>query len=108
MAESDLEFGGQESQTAVVQNSGALGANAIVRFYWADPTTGFTPGNLNAIQQVTLYVPAASKVESPQTPWEISSDVPSHACLLAEVSAPGDLSPAPATFDVVNDRHYGQ
>jgi len=93
--------------SVVVKNAGDLAALATTRLYYADPTTAFVPGNLHLIGQDNPYVGAYSEQTTVDMPWTPDGTVPEHVCLVAEVTSI-PLDPAPGTFDVVNDRHYGQ
>lgn len=101
-----LTAGVQVNLSVVVKNRGALSAVVTVRLYYADPTTVFTPLSTNLIGQKVYLVGAGATTQSPVMPWTPPGTIPSHICLLAEATCSPD--PSIGTFDVVNDRHYGQ
>jgi hypothetical protein len=96
--------------SAVVVNHGGLSAWVTTRFYWAEPATGFDPRNMTLVpdpKSVPFYVPTGgTPVESPQTEFTPTSDLPEHLCLFAEATTAVDM--APGTYDPANDRHYAQ
>jgi hypothetical protein len=104
-----LTAGTPYNMSLVVQNGGELGALVTARLYFADPTTAFTAATLGKppIFQETLYVGGLAQQETTPVSWTPDNTIPGHVCLLAEVASfPAD--PSSGTYDVVNDRHYGQ
>lgn len=96
---------------ARVRNRGStLAQNAIVRFYWADPSVGFDRNTANPIGTsfVTLGPGQVGETLCLQ-PWipEFVND--GHECVLAEAfHDPGDPLPPSPVFNVPTDRHVAQ
>lgn len=84
--------------------------DAVVRFYWANPSVGFdrTTANLIGTSFVTLEAGASADVLS-LTPWVPAYVNQGHECVLAEAFHPTlDPLPGTAAFDVPTDRHVAQ
>lgn len=96
---------------AHVQNGGSTRVeNAMVRFYWANPSVGFdrTTANLVGSANVTLDPGAASDVLC-LAPWIPVFVNGGHECVLAEAfHTTLDPLPASPAFDVPTDRHVAQ
>lgn len=96
---------------ARVRNNGSTGVqNATVRFYWADPSTGFDRNTAYFVGSsfVTLDPGQVGEVLCLQ-PWipEFVND--GHECLLAEAfHLSGDPIPPSPDFNVPTDRHVAQ
>ncbi|WP_368936607.1 hypothetical protein [Bacillus sp. SH8-8] len=101
-----LKVGVEINLSVRIKNSGALGTGAVVRIYWSDPTTGFTPNTLRLIGQTIMYIPALTTLESPVIRFTPTSLMPAHSCLLVEVTSAMDMSSG--LFNVNQDRHYAQ
>ena len=86
--------------------------DARVRFYWADPSAGFTRASLEQLGQV-VGTAAVSFTEG-QASQEVLCLTPvslpaGHSCLLAEAYHPWlDPLPTMAKFNVPTDRHVAQ
>ena len=96
---------------ARVSNTGSSSVqNAVVRFYWANPSVGFDRNTANPIgtSNVNLLAGESSDVLC-LTPWipEFVND--GHECVLAEAFHLS-LDPLPASpdFNVPTDRHVAQ
>lgn len=96
---------------ARVQNDGTTRVeNALVRFYWANPSVGFdrTTASLIGTSNVTLDPKSASDVLC-LAPWVPVFVNGGHECVLAEAFHPSlDPLPASPVFDVPTDRHVAQ
>jgi hypothetical protein len=94
--------------TVDVVNYGTVTTPTLVRFFWADPTVGFTTATImpGLIGQVTLPLARGTLTTTEPAPWTIPDGTPAHICLLAEVTAPTD--PAPSSYAAVSDRHFAQ
>lgn len=87
-------------------NIGWVPATAVCVFFYARPTTNFTSQNTTIIASVNLPLEPGMVTPSPSVQWDVPEGLPRHICLLAMVTAPQD--PAPAGYDAVADRHFGQ
>ncbi len=96
---------------ASVRNNGSSSVqDAQVRFYWADPSTGF---DRNTAHQVGTSFISLSAGQVGETlclqPWIPEFVNNGHECVLAEVfHVSGDPLPPTITFDVSTDRHVAQ
>lgn len=87
-------------------------SNAVVRYYWADPSTAVTvsTANLIGVSYVSLN-PGEEKDVLCLSPWIPTWANNGHECLIAEAFSVEDPLPqrgAGDTFDVPNDRHVAQ
>jgi hypothetical protein len=96
---------------ARVRNNGNSAAvNATVRFYWADPSTGFdrNTATLVGTSFVSLDPGQVGDTLCLQ-PWMPEFVNGGHECVLAEAfHTPGDPLPAAPDFNVPTDRHVAQ
>lgn len=95
---------------ARVRNNGNTAAqNATVRFYWANPATGFdrTTANLVGSSFVTLNGGETKDVLC-LTAWVPTYVNGGHECILAEAFHASDPLPPGDAFNVPNDRHVAQ
>lgn len=96
---------------AHVSNTGSSSVqNAVVRFYWANPSVGFDRNTANLIgtSNVNLQAAESSDVLC-LTPWVPEFVNNGHECVLAEVFHPSlDPLPAAPDFNVPTDRHVAQ
>ena len=102
--------GGTTYLWASVRNNGSTAAeNATVRFYWADPSTGFDRSTANFIgnANVSLMPGQVSDVLC-LTPWATTFVNGGHECVLAEAFHASDPLPAGLAFNVTTDRHVAQ
>jgi hypothetical protein len=84
-------------------------SNATVRFYWADPSTGFDRNTAHVIG--TAYVSfdgAGTQDVLCLTQWTPTFVNGGHECVLAEAFHPTDALPATLDFNVPTDRHVAQ
>lgn len=103
---SNLSPGATIALSATVTNLGDVLAYGLVTFRWAEPTAQFTQ-DLSPVGQVgDVWLPGETKTTQTVT-WIVPVDIPSHACLLAEIDSPLDPVPAPAPL-TTSDRHYAQ
>jgi hypothetical protein len=91
--------------SAAVANLGGVGGLVRISFFWGDPSTAFTAQTLQLIGTLTEYRAAGQTADTQPWPWIPPANIPGHACVVVEVSAP--LDPAPGTFSPA-DRHYAQ
>jgi len=96
---------------ARVRNNGSTPVdNAIVRFYWANPSVGFDRNTANFIGNANVSLNAGETKEVLcLTPWVPVYVNQGHECVLAEVFHP-TLDPLPMSpaFNVPTDRHVAQ
>lgn len=96
---------------ARVKNKGTSSVNnAIVKFYWANPSAGFdrNTAHLIGMSNVNL-VPDESADVLCLTPWVPEYVNEGHECVLAEAYHPSlDNLPATLDFNVPTDRHVAQ
>ncbi|MEU8403670.1 S8 family peptidase [Nonomuraea sp. NPDC048892] len=85
-----------------VRNQGATAAGATTAtVYWSPPSTLVTPNLWTLVGTVTLPNVPAGEVLTVSGPlvWPAARiPAPGHYCLVAIVSTPGDLGPAPTDF----------
>jgi hypothetical protein len=96
---------------ARVKNKGTSSVNnAVVRFYWANPSVGFDRNTAHLIgtSNVNLLSDESAEVLC-LTPWLPEYVNDGHECVLAEAFH-SSLDPLPATpdFNVPTDRHVAQ
>ena len=96
---------------ARIKNKGTSSVNnAVVRFYWADPSVGFdrNTAHLVGTSNVNLLSNESADVLC-LTPWIPEYVNDGHECVLAEAFH-SSLDPLPATpdFNVPTDRHVAQ
>lgn len=94
---------------ARIFNLGEFNAAPVkVDFYWADPSLGFGPANMNFIGTEWLEVKSLNQVDVRcQTPWVPTFINNGHECLIANCSN-HILDPIIYPFEPVLDRHVGQ
>jgi len=93
--------------SAIVSNTGALKGTVTVRFYPSEPATGLDYKALLPGAQPFPVPPSAvpgEKTKSPPQTFVPSFSQPSHICLFAEATTPGDF--ANGSGDALHDRHY--
>jgi hypothetical protein len=79
-----------------------------VDFYWADPSAGLGPGNMNLIGTEWVEIPAHTAVELRcAKPWVPTYLNGGHECLMVNCSNP-ILDPITSPFQPTLDRHVGQ
>jgi hypothetical protein len=96
---------------ARVWNNGSNSVqDATVRFYWADPSTGFDRNTAHLVGTSFVSLGAGEVAETLcLQPWipEFVND--GHECVLAEAfHVPGDPLPSTPEFNVPTDRHVAQ
>ncbi|MFB3103632.1 MAG: hypothetical protein ACE1ZA_01785 [Pseudomonadales bacterium] len=96
---------------AKVTNKGTSSVtNAVVRFYWANPSVGFDRDTANLVGSSNVNLSAGESADvlclSPWIPEYVNNG---HECVLAEAFH-SSLDPLPATsdFNVPTDRHVAQ
>jgi hypothetical protein len=87
-------------------NYGTMPAGATCLFFWANPTTNFTGASVTIIGQVPVLLARNTLTTTAPILWTVPDGTPQHICLLAKITAPGDL--APGDYDAAADRHFGQ
>ncbi|MFD2189634.1 hypothetical protein [Pistricoccus aurantiacus] len=95
-----------------VRNNGSSSVNnATVRFYWANPATGFDRNSANLVGTANVNLAGGGGAADVLclTPWVPEFINDGHECVLAEAFHPS-LDPLPSTpdFDVPTDRHVAQ
>ncbi len=103
--------GGPAFLWARVRNNGTTTAtNATVRFYWADPSTGFDRNTANLIGTSFATLDPGQVADTLcLQPWVPEFVNDGHECVLAEAFHPsGDPLPAAPEFNVPTDRHVAQ
>lgn len=96
---------------ARVRNNGSSNvANATVRFYWANPATGFNRNTATQIGTSFVSLPSGTVAEVLcLTPWIPTIVNNGHECVLAEAFHDiFDPLPSGPTFNVPTDRHVAQ
>ncbi len=96
---------------ARVRNNGTTPVqNATVRFYWADPSTGFDRNTANLVGTSFVSLdPGQSSETLCLQPWTPEFVNNGHECVLAEAFHPSsDPLPAAPDFNVPIDRHVAQ
>jgi hypothetical protein len=101
-----IKVGQPVDLSIIVGNRGAMGTAVTVRVFWTDPSSTFTPANLQLIFQTAFFLPGFSRQASPTFSWIPPNSMPEHACLLVEVTSGFDT--ASGSFSPGNDRHYAQ
>ncbi len=96
---------------AKVRNNGTSSVNnAVVRYYWADPSAGFDRSTANLVGTSNVNLSAGEVTDvlclSPWVPQYVNDG---HECVLAEAFH-DSLDPLPVTtdFNVTTDRHVAQ
>jgi hypothetical protein len=96
---------------ALVRNDGNEDVeDALVRFYWANPSLGVTRETANPLgtARVTLEAHGQAEVLCP-TSWSVQYLNEGHLCVLAEAFHPQlDQLPEDTNFSVPTDRHVAQ
>lgn len=96
---------------AEVTNKGTSSVNnAVVRFYWANPSIGFDRNTANLVGTSNVNLSAGESADVLcLTPWIPEYVNNGHECVLAEAFHSA-LDPLPATpdFNVPTDRHVAQ
>lgn len=86
---------------------------ALVEFYWCDPSLGINAGSANLIAQTTVTLGAkgsghAHAVVKCPVPWRPAFLNGGHECLVVRLwDNPSDMCGMP-TFDAASNRHIGQ
>jgi len=95
---------------ANVRNNGSTAVtDAVVRFYWANPNTGFDRNTANLIGNSFVSLnPGQAQDVLCLNPWIPSFVNGGHECVLAEAFHPSDPLPAAPDFNVPTDRHVAQ
>ena len=96
---------------ARVRNNGETAVtNAEVRFYWADPSTGFDRTTANQVGSAFVTLGPGEQTEVLLlVPWVPEFVNNGHECILAEAfHAFADPLPASPAFNVPTDRHVAQ
>jgi hypothetical protein len=105
-ADQPLPPGVPVALTVTPRNRGELTSLVLLRLYWTDTTTAFSPTRLHLIGQSTAVMHTNNGDALGPVIWIPPANVSRHVCLLAELTSVGD--PSPGTFDAAADRHYGQ
>lgn len=94
---------------ARVFNLGAFQAAPVqVDFYWADPSLGLGPGNMNLIGTEWVEIPSLTSVDVKcATPWVPTLVNNGHVCSMVNCSN-WILDPIQKPFQPTLDRHVGQ
>lgn len=96
--------------TRVTNNGISNVSNAVVRFYWANPSVGFDRNTAELVGTSNVYLSAGESADVLcLTPWIPAYVNNGHECVLAEAFHPSyDPLPVTPDFNVPTDRHVAQ
>lgn len=103
-----LTVGSSPTLSVRIDNCGKPLHNVLTRVWWANPSVGMSRPQLVLIaeQSLTRVLPTRQVTTGLSARWLITSDVPKHVCLVAQVSH--DQDRAPDTVAPGVERHFAQ